>query len=115
MGGLVSFYAWLRRGDVFAHAAAMSPSFWFGRDRLFEYVHARKLPRGRLYLDVGTAEGDEALRDVRHMRALLHEKGIRRTAFDFDQVAGGRHQESAWAQRVDDALEFLFVDRKKRS
>jgi len=115
MGGLVSFYGWLRRTDIFGHAAAMSPSFWFGRDRLLEYVHARTLPRGRLYLDVGTAEGDEALRDVQHMRALLHEKGISRTAFAFEQAAGGRHDEAAWARRVDDALEFLFVEKAKRS
>jgi len=108
MGGLVSFYGWLRRPETFAHAAAMSPSLWFGRDRLLEYARARKLPRGRLYLDVGTAEGEEALRDVRRMRALLHEKGIKRTLFAYEQVRDGRHQESAWAQRVGPALEFLF-------
>src|SRR5205085_234401 len=72
MGGLISLYGWFRRPETFGHAAAMSPSLWFGRDRLFAYVEARKLPRGRLYLDVGTAEGEEALRDVRRMRLLLH-------------------------------------------
>ncbi len=111
MGGLVSFYGWLRRPETFGHAAAMSPSFWFGRDRLFDYVQARKLPRGRLYLDVGTAEGDEAVRDVRRMRQLLQQQGIRRTAFAFEQVRDARHQEAAWARRIDDALAFLMPRR----
>jgi predicted alpha/beta superfamily hydrolase len=108
MGGLVSFYGWLRRPEVFGHAVAMSPSFWFGRERLFDYVRARKLPKGRLYLDVGTGEGDEALRDVRRMRALLHEKGIKRTAFEYAQAGNARHEEAAWARRIDRALEFVL-------
>jgi predicted alpha/beta superfamily hydrolase len=108
MGGLVSFYGWLRRRDVFAHAVAMSPSFWYGRERLFDYVRARKLPNGRLYLDVGTGEGEEAVRDVRRMRALLHEKGIKRTAFDYEQAGDARHEEAAWARRIDRALEFVL-------
>ena len=111
MGGLISFYGWLRRPETFGHAVAMSPSFWFGRDHLFEYVEARKLPRGRLYLDVGTAEGEEALRDVRHMRALLHQKGIRPEAFSYYQDRGGRHEEAAWAHRIEDALGFVTGER----
>jgi len=111
MGGLVSFYGWQLRPETFGHAVAMSPSFWFGRDRLFDYVEARKLPSGRLYLDVGTAEGAEALRDVRHMRALLLQKGIRPEAFSYYQHRGGRHEEAAWAHRVEDALAFVTGER----
>jgi len=111
MGGLVSFYGWQLRQETFGHAVAMSPSFWFGRDRLFDYVEARKLPSGRLYLDVGTAEGAEALRDVRHMRALLLQKGIRPEAFSYYQHRGGRHEEAAWAHRVEDALAFVTGER----
>ena len=111
MGGLVSFYGWQLRPETFGHAVAMSPSFWFGRDRLFDYVEARKLPSGRLYLDVGTAEGAEALRDVRQMRALLLQKGIRPEAFSYYQHRGGRHEEAAWAHRVEDALAFVTGER----
>ena len=111
MGGLVSFYGWLRRPEIFGHAIAMSPSFWFGRDRLFEYVSARKLPRGRLYLDVGGAEGQEAVRDVRLMRALLQEKRIRPGTFAYLEDRGGRHEEAAWARRLEEALAFTFSAR----
>src|SRR5207248_443331 len=38
MGGLFSLFALLERPDVFALAGIMSPSLWFGRDRLFDFV-----------------------------------------------------------------------------
>ena len=114
MGGLVSFYGWLRRPEVFGHAVAMSPSFWFGRDRLFEYVRARKLPRGRLYLDVGTAEGEQALHDVRRMHLLLQQKGVGPSSFAYEQIRDGRHDEAAWARRLDDALAFVFQRAPRR-
>jgi predicted alpha/beta superfamily hydrolase len=108
MGGLISLYGWLRRPETFGHAAAMSPSLWFGRDKLFAYLEARKLPHGRLYLDVGTGEGAEALRDVRRMRSILVDgKIIRPEAFDYYEDRGARHEEAAWARRIEDALAFV--------
>jgi len=107
MGGLVSLYAWICRPDVFGHAGALSPSLWFGRERLFEYVEVARLPRGRLYLDVGTREGAEALADVRAMKALLEEKGLGER-MDYREDRGGRHDEASWSRRAGWALEFLL-------
>ena len=107
MGGLVSLYAWLSRSDVFGHAGALSPSLWFGRERLFQYVESARLPRGRLYLDVGTGEGAQALRDVRAMRALLDDKNID-ARLDYREDRGGRHDEASWSRRIGWALEFLL-------
>lgn len=109
MGGLVSLHAWFRRPDVFGLAGAMSPSLWFGRDRLFDAIKAARAPRGgRLYLDVGDAEGIGTLRDVRALRVLLGEKRISRKALEYVEDAGGRHQEAAWSGRLARALEFLL-------
>jgi predicted alpha/beta superfamily hydrolase len=107
MGGLLSIYAWVSRPDVFGHAGALSPSLWFGRERLFEYVEAARLPRGRLYLDVGTREGAEALADVRAMKTLLGEKAIGER-MDYREDRGGRHDEASWSRRAGWALEFLL-------
>jgi predicted alpha/beta superfamily hydrolase len=112
MGGLISFYAWLRRPDVFGHAATLSPSFWYGRPALFEFVDAARLSAGRLYLDVGTAEGAGAVRDVRAMRARLRAKGLRAPHFRYKEERGGRHEETAWSRRVAPALRFLFPSRR---
>jgi predicted alpha/beta superfamily hydrolase len=109
MGGLISAYAWFRRPDVFGHAAALSPALWFGRDRHFERLERAPVPRGRLYLDVGTAEGVQALRDARLLRSLLARKGLRPGArFRYREDRGGRHEEAAWKERLAGALEFLL-------
>jgi len=110
MGGLLALYGWLRRPDTFALAGAMSPSLWFGRGRLFEHIRSAPLPRtGRLYVDVGTAEGIATLRDARALRSTLHAKRIKRSALDYVEERGGRHEESAWARRLDRALAFLLA------
>jgi len=110
MGGLFSLYAWLRKPDVFSLAGVMSPSLWFGRDRLFDFVEAAPLPRGRIYLDVGTAEGAGTLRDVRTLRAMLDAKGaIEGESFSYVEARGGRHDEQSWSKRLGAALEFLLT------
>lgn len=109
MGGLISLYAWFRRPDVFGLAASMSPSLWFGRDKLFDYFSSAGQPRGRLYLDVGTAEGADALRDVRRLRPLLEAKGLRSgDRLSYLEDRGGRHDEAAWSRRIAGAIEFLL-------
>jgi len=67
---------------------------------------------GRIHLDIGTAEGEEALRDVRRLRDLLVERGAR-TGRDlsYEEEAGGDHHEHAWARRFESALPFLLDGR----
>jgi predicted alpha/beta superfamily hydrolase len=110
MGGLISLYAWFSRSDVFGLAAAMSPSLWFGREMLHGYIKAARTPRsGRLYLDVGTAEGAGTLKDARLARALLETKGLEvGDRLQYVEDKGGRHEEAAWARRIAGALEYLF-------
>jgi predicted alpha/beta superfamily hydrolase len=113
MGGLISFYAWFRRPDVFGVAGALSPSFWYGRQGLLDYVARTPLPPGPLYLDVGTAEGAAAVRDVRATRLLLRRKGLDRRRFRYREERRARHEESAWSRRLAPAIAFLL--RRPRS
>jgi predicted alpha/beta superfamily hydrolase len=110
LGGLISLYAFFRRPDVFGRAAALSPSLWFGRDRLLGFIKGAPRPRrGRLYLDVGTAEGAGTLKDARLMRALLETKGLEvGDRLSYLEDRGGRHEEAAWARRIEDAIAFLL-------
>jgi hypothetical protein len=109
MGGLISLYAWLRWPDVFGLAAVMSPALWYGRSRLFEFVEAARVPRGRLYLDVGTDEGASTLNDSRALWALLKEKRVPNDSqLTYLEDRGGRHDEAAWARRFSGALAFLL-------
>jgi predicted alpha/beta superfamily hydrolase len=115
MGGLISLYAWFRRPDVFGLAGGLSPSLWFGRDRLFGFVESIDLPRARrLYLDVGTAEGAGTLRDARALRSMLRVRGMNRRALSYLEDRGGRHNEAAWGRRTERAMEFLLRRRQSQ-
>ncbi len=129
MGGLVSLYAYFRYPSVFGRAGVMSPSIWFGQGAILDFIQAARVPRGRVYLDVGTAEGERTLRDVRRLGRLLVRKGFRRkrrpgatsragvwgerrsstaSTLRYLEDAGARHTEAAWAWRLEGALVFLL-------
>ena len=110
MGGLISLYAWLRRPDVFGLAGVMSPSLWFGRDRLFAFVERAVMPSGRFYLDVGTGEGESTLRDSRALREVLQAKVPREhVPARYLEDEGAGHDEAAWGRRLGGVLEFLLA------
>ena len=122
MGGLVSLYAFFRHPSIFGRAGVMSPSLWFGQGAVIDFIREARTPPGRMYLDVGTAEGAGTLRDVRRLGRLLVRKGFRRqrsrageerrartqSALRYLEDAGGRHSEAAWAARLEAALAFLL-------
>jgi len=108
MGGLISLYLFFRRPSPFGRAAVMSPSIWFGGGRILEFVEAARPTRGRLYLDVGTAEGDDTLRNARALNRLLRRKGLRKERLRYVEAEGHQHREADWAWRLPQALEFLL-------
>jgi predicted alpha/beta superfamily hydrolase len=117
MGALVSLYAYFRYPSVFGRAGVMSPSIWFGHGTILDFIARARTPRGRLYLDVGGQEGAGTLRDARRLGRLLVRKGFvrrRRPAWRaapllrYVEDPGGRHNEAAWARRLDGALAFLL-------
>ncbi len=108
MGGLISLYALFRRPSPFGHAIVMSPSIWFGGREVLRYVERARPVRGRLYLDVGTAEGAETVRDTRALARILRAKGAKRDTFKFVEAQGHKHRESDWAWRLPSALEFVL-------
>jgi predicted alpha/beta superfamily hydrolase len=112
MGGLVSLYAYFRYPYVFGRAGVLSPSIWFGQGAILDFIREARTPRGRIYLDVGTAEGAGTLRDVRALGRLLVRKGlerhVRKPALRYVEDRDGRHSEADWAQRIEGALEFLL-------
>jgi predicted alpha/beta superfamily hydrolase len=126
MGGLLSLYGFFRYPSVFGRAGVMSPSVWYGQAAILDFIAEAQTPSGRLYVDVGTAEGVGTLRDARRLGRLLVRKGftrerrgrgrrttVSRRATDravlrYLEDQGGRHSEADWARRVGPALEFLL-------
>lgn len=111
MGGLISLYGFFRYPETFGFAGAMSPALWFAQRAIFDVVEHAQLTPGKIYLDVGTHEGEAELRDVRRLRDLLRRKGYRHGRDLLYMVdEGAAHTEAAWARRLRDALDFLLPD-----
>jgi predicted alpha/beta superfamily hydrolase len=121
LGGIVSLWMALERPDVFSRVGCVSPAAWWGGSDLARRVAAAERLPARLWMDVGTAEGtvgaDERrwLTDARALRdAVAGHRRAARTAFHYEEVEGARHDERAWAARLDRVLEFLLADPPRR-
>ncbi len=123
LGGLISLYAFFGRADVFGMAGVVSPALRWGKQGIFPYVQDAAFTPGKIYMDVGTAEGsglgadpqsqrsfaDNYVQQVRRMSTLLKRKGYQTgEALLYVEEAGGVHHESAWARRLPNALRFLL-------
>ena len=57
MGGLMSLYAVTRYNKVFSRAAALSPSIWFGGEKLDKILRSARIqPDTVVYMDYGARE-----------------------------------------------------------
>lgn len=107
LGGLVALHLVLTRSELFGHAAAMSPSIWWGDRVVLQTIESYDGPAPRLWLDIGGREGMEALTDARAARDRIAAKGWG-DAFHFHEDRRADHSERAWARRIRMVLEFLF-------
>jgi predicted alpha/beta superfamily hydrolase len=115
LGGLVSLYLGLKYSHIFGKLAIISPSAWWDRRMIIHEVEALSAkPDMRIWLDIGTAEG-EAVKALPPLRDALVEKGW--TLGDdlrYFEAANASHDELAWAERVEPVLRFLFPKTRKR-
>lgn len=129
MGGLISLYAFFWREDVFGFCGVMSPSLWFARGAIYNYVENASFLPGRIYLDAGTRElgGSRYSRQqrlesrnyyagVRRMKRALVQKGYRpvRDLLHIEEK-WAVHSESAWARRFPRALRFFLAGSPNKS
>jgi predicted alpha/beta superfamily hydrolase len=114
LGGLVSLYLGLRYTWVFGKLAVMSPSVWWhDRAILRTVAQISTKPDLKIWLDVGTREGKQALTNVRALkRDLIKKRWKRGRDLGYMEMQGGEHSEWAWAQRVAPMLKFLFPPRQ---
>ena len=131
MGGLISLYGYFTHTDVFGLCGALSPSAWFGKSLLTRFIEQAPTPPGRIYLDIGTQEGDMSdqtrgrmknaammqslsyIRSVRRVRDLLKEKGYGDDALLYTEDFGGIHNEAAWGKRFPAAARFLLDGKRE--
>jgi len=114
MGGLASLYAHFTRPDVFGACLAMSPSVWFARRKIIDYIDAQPIPapRSAVYIDAGMLEVRGVLAATcqtiaeRLRKRGWADSGPRRVMMRSDPK--GTHAEIHWRKRLPKALRFLY-------
>jgi predicted alpha/beta superfamily hydrolase len=110
LGGLISLALGFEYPNVFSKLAVMSPSIWWnGRSILHLVDSTDPRPDLRIWLDMGSAEGQRHLRDCDLLHAHLTARGWQDAAnLCYERIPGGLHNEDAWADRFGQVLQFLF-------
>lgn len=119
LGGLISLHVGLGRPDVFSRVGALSPSLWWADEELTKRLESSAPPqsRARVWLDMGTREGDnpgQRVAETRVLGGVLQARGWR----EGDDLAvrvidGAGHNEGAWRERAAEVLKFLFPARPR--
>ncbi len=107
MGGLISFLIVWKHPDIFAKAACLSSSFHYDNRKIIEMIKADndEIKDFKLYLD----SGEDGLEETQLMFAELSLKGYKLgKELDYFYDRGAQHTESAWAERLERPLLFLF-------
>ena len=109
LGGLFGLWASLRHGGEFEAVAALSPSLWWAGESVSRLEPAGARPR--LWMDMGTREGERSVEQLQTMTRRLGTLGWRlHQDLEVRVVPGGEHRETAWATRAADVLRFLLRD-----
>jgi predicted alpha/beta superfamily hydrolase len=110
LGGLVSVWLTLEYPGVFGNALGVSPTVWWGDSAILEKIAGlpRKLPV-KIWVDIGSLEGDGSVANARRLRDALAAKGWKLgTDLMYVEQEGGKHDEISWASRVEGMLSFLY-------
>ena len=119
LGGLVTLYLGLKYPQVFGNLAVVSPSVWWDDKFIIRFLKENREPKNRLglkiWLDMGTKEGESAIPDVHLLRDLLLEKGWKEDKdLRYREIEGAEHNEKAWSERFPEMLLFLYGYRAQK-
>jgi predicted alpha/beta superfamily hydrolase len=110
LGGLLTIYLGLKYPNIFGKLAVLSPSVWWSQRAILGYVAQTPVQtHARIWLDVGTSEASNTLKNVTDLHDALVQRGWQDNQnLHFEVVQGAQHNEDAWARRVGPFLRFLF-------
>jgi predicted alpha/beta superfamily hydrolase len=115
-GGVATLYALMARPRTFGYGLIESPTIWVGMGQLIRDTSPLvALPR-KVFMAFGSEEVSHGAAEqqvqgffatvVANFKAAGYDDG----SFRYVYQQGAKHTESAWAQRLPDALKFLFAD-----
>ncbi len=107
LGGLAALYAIHRRPDAFSRALVFSPSLWVSEQALMHVGNVTLPADARVYIAMGTQEGDSGVADVRRLHGLFVARPQGAQSM-LHVIEGGQHNEGAWRAELPGALRWLF-------
>lgn len=107
LGGLVTMWLLRHHAATFGAGLVVSPSVWWADEWILQDVAAMAAdaPKPRVWLDIGSLEGDQMIAGARRLRDLLQTSGW---PLRYLEQPGAGHDELAWAARVEAMLKFLY-------
>lgn len=110
LGGLATLYLGFTHPEIFGKLAVLSPSVWWDNKAILKIIRqTQPKPRLKIWLSMGTEESKTGLSDANSLRDALVAKGWNESDdLHYEVIAGAKHEEAAWAQRVDPVLRYLF-------
>jgi predicted alpha/beta superfamily hydrolase len=105
-GAGVALYAAIQRPGAFAGLLLESPSVYADDDHLLKDAARVSVWPQRIFLGTGTVA--EPVEDVQKLRAIFGKAGLSDDRLRVVVQQGAAHSEKWWAQRLPEALEFLF-------
>lgn len=113
MGGLMSLYAVSKYNKYFSRCAALSPSIWFGYDKLSRLLRTTRIRKDTMvYLDYGSNEMNyhsDMLTNYSAITTLLMSRGIGVTS---RIVPNGDHSEGSWERQIPIFMSSLLYELK---
>lgn len=110
LGGLISLHLGLSYPKTFGKLAVLSPSIWWDDSVILHRVQKMTTrPKLKIWLDMGTKEGDGMLMPARKLQSIFLVKGWKENAdLHYFEAEGAGHNEKAWSERFPIVLKFLF-------
>ncbi len=114
LGGLITLYTQLAAPGVFGRLLIESPSLYVAKRKVLEDCRRVRDWPARIYLATGTHETGSAEKDAKivgdvgELESILREAGLDEQRLKVRIDDGATHNESAWATRFPEALEFFY-------
>lgn len=109
LGGLITMHLGLQHPDKFGQLLVVSPSVWWDNRWILKQVKQLEEPTGqKIWIDIGTAEGSQAVEDTRALLEAIYEKSKSNLDVKYVEAQDAPHNERAWAERVPEMLKFLY-------
>lgn len=113
MGGIMAFYAYIRRPEVFGYSLSFSPAFFLYKEKTWRGILKQyEMPiENKVCLYVGGAEYETIFVDpTLHTYEYLKKAGADENHLLLIVDGSQRHNEKAWSIYLETALEFWLKD-----